>query len=430
MRYLGFWLLWASTAFGVDCKSVISTAFGPTDVITAAYHRTAGLTWIYDGSISKEGKPTLAIAENNETLPVWNHGGVQSFGVQPDRKHGSYLYVLDGSGVLHFITPDRLIFGVNVPTHATIRAAALYQAPFREIEREILPTRGLKSADETPESVQSRRQKSDLLEGIAVPTFLYAAAENSVYRASVTPVQVDSESAIGKALMNGAIRLTDVETPLGKHLEVESLEANVIDWDVPGKTSHVYIPTGRGEAAYEATPFERLLTITDTNVMNSIDFLQALGPTRMLVGSELGQVIVVDGKTKEIVHSLRMEGASWTTGLAGYQLPNETVVWAINRRQLVRWSSKDMSNILRPTVEQLPDGEIPFRVTVAGQAATMGSSANETGGYFTNFRSIGDEMVMERALVLSESGKLYGLREKTSFLSLYNEYEWVLLPSL
>jgi len=428
---LGLALIWAGSAWGFSCKSVLSTAYGPNEVLTAVYHAKDGIVWLEDGVTYVEGEPQKNFNYTPESLPLWTHGGVKAFGAQPDAQRGNYLFVLDGAGVLRLATPDRLLFGVNPPNNETIGAASLFQPPFRDLERELVPMRDLRFANPGPESLRQQREAQQILEGAPLPTFLYAAVGNRIYRGAVTPVEVDSTSDLGRALLNGPIRLTKHEAIPGMpaHLEVETLEANVIDWTKSGSDTHIYIPTATEGRAYEVKPLERALTIVDEKVMNRIDFMQALSRDQILVGSEIGQVIVVNSKTKAVEEDLRVDGAAWITGLAGYQLPNERVVWAINRGALVRWSSQDATNTLKILPVQLPDGEIPASIAAAGQAASIKTTRGPQGGYFSNVRSTGDEIAVERVFVQAKSGQLYGWREKPSIKSLTSEYEWELIPT-
>lgn len=415
------------------CDFVYATAIGSRGAVTAFLEpKTSRVNWIGD----REPKITV----DSERLPVWIQHRIQGFGVQPDNWKGSYVFVLEEDGVLRIVTPDRVAMSVLAPAEGYIQAAALYQAPLRANERTFLPADGLR-ADERA-SVQLPRQRRELHNQIlmveeATPTLLYVAVGNHVFRSVLKPVEVDRNTPLAHALLDGPTRVVRTQPAIGDlaaRYRYERLPESIIDFSDTTE-ARVILPTARPDRAYEISPFERVVTIADEKVMKRISFLQVLSPDRIFLGSELGQMLIVAPNERRIVHQLAFETTGWLASASCHKVGDIYQVWAVNAgdKKIYRWTSADLNvNTLRPAELQLPDDEIPVSITTSAQPISFSTQSSRATSARSDLQVTSGGMVEQRVLAVARSGRVFawvpkgaernGLQDPSQ-----TDYQWVRL---
>ncbi len=416
MKLSTFVLLFCSlSVFAFDCTTQFATAFGTRDVRTASYDKSRGFTWYDDQIVEVDGVPTpqFKLAYEPRATRLWNQ--VRSFAIQPQLDQGAYAMVLDGTGVLKFYSPDRVALNISPESIGTLSAATLFKPIHRELERDSFPVRYLRSVAEKKHPIRDAQDRKDLAAAEKVtPTYLYVASDNHVYRTKVVPTRIAANSEVARALLVGPVRVTgDVEPRLGQPTyKIEPIKTGLVDFQSKDASERVLIPSTHPEFAYQLERFERVITIKDReNLVNGIDFIHVLSDKNLLLANNLGQVIIVEPQKLQLEKTLSFPGKVWLNSISAHQIGDEIQVWAINSidKSLYYWNSTSGESGMTPYPEKLPDGEIPLRVTSSGQIIPVSSGIGKNSYYYNHYSLKGDEIAEQRVLVMTATGKIFGL---------------------
>lgn len=424
-----------------ECPALLSTSFGWGGALTASLDGRGKFHFWRDGFDQNGLVREPRVSRSERDVHLSSLGTLRGFAGQGTTAADQGLFVaVDVKGALDILTPGASVLPILLPDAVSVSAAALYRLPARWHEREWLPTDRLHSPDR-PSLGRGGRDVWQMASFRArfSPVDLFVASGRDVWRIQFHFREVeDEDDDLKLALLNRIVKVTEIKPERPDEVvrrEISTSDIPILDLQQCSRNETVWTLTDDPAVAMQASCPVPFVSVQGEKRISAIDFLQVLAPNRLLLGSELGEVEIVEKGTGKLRHAPKFPGPVWLKTLAGFSVADRTEVWALDSgSRLYRWSSSQRNERFERVAEPLPDGAIPMSLSVAAEPlpAIGPARRQDESGYFSVLFPEGDEMTVERILVLGSDKRLYawGALPPSDFAGLIPERGWVTHPPL
>ncbi len=412
----------ARAASGDSCGLLVTTSFGLRGSLTSMLGQSSPLVIFQDGYHDDDGKRLPHFTTWQQEVRLGTLGELQQLSSQGEVGSGQSFYAaLDSKENLALITPQRRVVQIRMPADTAVTAAVLYRTPLRVLQRRFLPLTELQQRANQELSLAAWEQTKYLSD--LAPYYLYVLSQNALYRILLKPVVVKPyEKNLSQALLSGVACIQEEEFTLPGRVPKRLVTASplpLLDLQYLEQTSArksvFVIPTARPHIALEVHPAEKVIELGTSELSGATEFLKVVSSRRVLVGSSLGDLFVIDPMERKIVYRPSFESPVWLRSVSMHSIDNTLEIWAVDARSrhLYRWNSGESPNGMGKFIEwpdQLPEGVEPLTLTSVGQLVPAGyCMPKEQGqeGFFSNFIPLKDEVAVERVLALGADGRIY-----------------------
>jgi hypothetical protein len=438
IRSIALFLSICQSCLALECHQLITTSIGLFRTLTASLDEVGNLSYLNDGFSVENGIRIPQFSKYGRSVLINGAGHPQGLSslVHPTQNDGIFALV-DSRGLLRLVLGDGREVFIESPNYKNIAAAILFRPKLRDFQREVLAIRGLRGDPNAPPGTivwkKTQSHNSSLC------SFLYVVAGEGIYRAEISQRSLgDLPESVRLELMQGNMVQWVRSEPLvgGK----PSTKVNVINGPVVNlrkiknqKFSIVFRGLSLSEVI-ELTPFEAVLSLDPEVFPKAIDYFQVLNERRIVLGSELGGVFIVDTTANKVARQLITPSSIWIRSLSAHQLGDSIHIWAIDAvsKKILHWNSSMPTNQLLPYSKQLPNGVSPIFVVSTGELVPAGYDLPNPSptGYFSNIAEGRHEVEIERVLVTGEDGKIYAFapvefRDKFVVAPPRPEREWI-----
>ncbi len=394
MKFVGSFFSLLAVTLWADCPVLLTTSFGAKGATTVTISQKGEVEIWEDGFTRTEEGRVARFNRDKQHVSLGNiNTGVRSFAAEPIGAGSEQLLaVVDDSGLMKVVSSLGRVYPFLIPGAGKVSAVALYTKPIGQTAIATSLTRGPVAKWEGVE--------------------LFFASGKHLFRAHFRPRYIDpNQTDIQQMLMRGLAKITTepAKTPGARPKTVMTNPlVEMIDFNVEAT---YLLATSDATRALEVSSFERVVSITDPTVLSGIDFLSMVDDRHVLMGSKLGQVVLVDFKEKSLVKALSFPKPVILGSLSGHRVGENFEVWGLNQSDgaVFRWHSKKLANFFQELPKATPEGIRAVAISSLGHAAPVGYTATKEAreGFFSNFVILPNKIVVERVLVLGSDGNLY-----------------------
>ncbi len=416
------------------CASfLITTSFGVMGSLIATLNQAGELVYWHDGYVVDPdfapGSWDLRLTRFSRTTPIatasLRERPLTVSSLPADKPDSGLFSIVTSKGALRLLLPDERTVELLLPKNETAVATTLYRgapvaepaATFSEKADRILHPKVNQRSTATAENY--------------TPISLYAATSNRIYRLEIKRVPIDLVSEDFQDTVHGGT--TEVE--VNEEAEITAYrpaEHRAVRTSRATDGNLVLVPTVDPDTAFRFSQLEVVFETTDPLVLSSINYIHALPDDKIVVASELGQVVVIDALKKQVEHGVSFPGFAWVRSITAHESGGRTEIYAVNAadKSVYRWNSDDVARLFRKL--PLPEGVAANQVAsfAAPVPVGYGTPLKNDRGYLANFRFRHSGVAAEQIVVLADDGTIYG-RVDTQFdpnRVTEPEQTWVAIP--